>query len=480
MTLHGGDNCIVDAAHDGGAEQGIPAVHATAGRGGREVADKCTMRLEVTQQVVEVLADAPPGLQGSWDDVQATSRRVAFELFRFGMLTCHAIHRGGLSVLARLLRVADSCINEQGGCARCSGHDVHDCLFSGGCCRGWARFDTGPGGDMHFSGRLVVGIPKNAAEGQDDRVVSVHASTTQSTCDSVGSKGVHGCVADTSRVRRDMQALRCTLCDGHPQTPGQACEELWIGHGVLMQEGGKPSTVARTCCAAQAWEVSFVRVQQQSGVVDCLHGLHSATLDPGDTLVRQCHQIKRHTTDRWLKAGRVGWRGTQTGNSKRSPLEVNLQAKFVQCVERTLSRLDGEGPRSDGVRQPMLAKPGLDHGVRLDGAGQWRKGAEILAAGDAEPAQLQREVDLLHLAVVKGTTHQCLNSLLDKVIKLLCVNLDVQVRGDASIIIKLVREQAGNEDKNGLTTGSWQGCACQIAYGSLQLGGFGHALGNGS
>ena len=86
----------------------------------------------------------------------------------------------------------------------------------------------------------------------------------------------------------------------------------------------------------------------------------------------------------------------------------------------------------------MLGEPGLHHRVSLDGTGQWCKGAQVLATRDAKAAKLQREMDLLHLPLVKWSAQKCLEGLLHQVIKMCCVDLDVQVRRDASIVIKLV------------------------------------------
>ena len=116
-----------------------------------------------------------------------------------------------------------------------------------------------------------------------------------------------------------------------------------------MQEGGKPSPIARACGAPQPGEVSVVRIQEKPGVVDCLDSLHGATLKSGNTFVRQGHEVKRHTTDRRLKAGWVGWRDTQASHSERGPFHVDLKAKLLQGSKGTLSLLDGEGSRRDGV-----------------------------------------------------------------------------------------------------------------------------------
>ena len=89
---------------------------------------------------------------------------------------------------------------------------------------------------MRVPGRLVVGIPKNAAESKHNRVVGVHAATTQSA---------------SGWVSRDMETLRGSLCERHTQTPGEPSEELWVGDGVLMKEGGEPDAVAWASCAAK-------------------------------------------------------------------------------------------------------------------------------------------------------------------------------------------------------------------------------------
>ena len=115
----------------------------------------------------------------------------------------------------------------------------------------------------------------------------------------------------------------------------------------------------------------------------------------------------------------------------------------------------------------MPGEPGLHHRVSLDSAGQWSKSAEVLAARYAEATKLQREMDLLHLPLVKWPTKECLKGLLHQVIKTCCVDLDIQVRRDASIVIKLVREQAGDENKDWLATGCRQRSAGHVTNGRL-------------
>ena len=89
-------------------------------------------------------------------------------------------------------------------------------------------------------------------------------------------------------------------------------------------------------------------------------------------------------------------------------------------------------------------------------------------------------MDLLHLPSIEWPSSKGLKCLLDKLIKLRCVDLDVQVRRDASIIIKIVGEEAGDENEDGLATGCGQGSAGHVADGCLYLGGFVHALRDGS
>jgi hypothetical protein len=64
------------------------------------------------------------------------------------------------------------------------------------------------------------------------------------------------------------------------------------------------------------------------------------------------------------------------------------------------------------------------------------------------------------------------------VIKLRCVDLDVQARRDACIIIKFVGQQARDENENGLATGCGQWGADHVTDGCLKLCCLGHAFGN--
>ena len=126
----------------------------------------------------------------------------------------------------------------------------------------------------------------------------------------------------------------------------------------------------------------------------------------------------------------------------------------------------------------MLCKPCLDHGVRLDCTGQGGKCAEVLTLGDSESTKLQRELDLLHLPAVQPASHEGLQCLLHKVVQMLCVDLDIQVRRNACIVVKLVGQEAGHKDKDGLTTGCGEGSTGHVTDGCLQFGGLGHALGD--
>ena len=63
---------MVDAARNGRAQEGMPALHATRGRGGRELADKGAMGLQVTEKVVKVLANATPCLKCSRNHMKTT------------------------------------------------------------------------------------------------------------------------------------------------------------------------------------------------------------------------------------------------------------------------------------------------------------------------------------------------------------------------------------------------------------------------
>ena len=121
---------MVDAAHNGRAQEGMPALHTTRGGSGGELADERTVGLQVTQEVVKVLANATPRLKGSRNNLQTSNGGVAFQLLSFSMLACHTIHRGGLGILASLLWVPRGGVNEKRRGTRCSGHYVHDSFFS--------------------------------------------------------------------------------------------------------------------------------------------------------------------------------------------------------------------------------------------------------------------------------------------------------------------------------------------------------------
>ena len=157
---------MVEAADNCRAKQGMPAVNAARGGRGGQVADEGTVCLEVPQKVVKMLANAAPGLNGSWVNVQPTAGRVALDLLSLGHGAGNPIHRGGGGVLPLLLRVPHCGVNEQGRSTRSCGNDVHDCLLSqwGIGSTGWPRLEAGPCGDMNFTCWFVVGIPEDAAE----------------------------------------------------------------------------------------------------------------------------------------------------------------------------------------------------------------------------------------------------------------------------------------------------------------------------
>jgi hypothetical protein len=130
--------------------------------------------LKIAQEVAEVLANASPCLDCSRNNMQTTGGWVTLEFVSFRMLARHTIHRGGLGVLASLLWMSDSGIDEEGWGAWSGGDDVHDCLFS--CGRAWGRasarggswLEASPGRNVHLTCWLVVGIPEDATECQND------------------------------------------------------------------------------------------------------------------------------------------------------------------------------------------------------------------------------------------------------------------------------------------------------------------------
>ena len=74
---------MMDAADNGRAQEGVPTLHAARGGGGRELTDKRTVGLKVTQEVVKVLADATPRLKGSRNNLQTTRGGVTRQLLSF-------------------------------------------------------------------------------------------------------------------------------------------------------------------------------------------------------------------------------------------------------------------------------------------------------------------------------------------------------------------------------------------------------------